>query len=72
MTMYFHIVGGVVRYRDLDAKIKIANFFPGVFVGDSRKFKVSRLFFFAFYAANAKKLQINAQLSYVATAQSAG
>ena len=26
------IVGGVVRYRDLVAKIKIAKFFPGVFV----------------------------------------
>ena len=26
------IVGGVVRYRDLVAKIKIAKFFPGVLV----------------------------------------
>ena len=32
------IVGGVVRYRDLVAKIKIMKFFLGVFVGDSRKF----------------------------------
>ena len=30
-------VGGVVRYCDLVAKIKIAKFFPGMFVGDSRK-----------------------------------
>ena len=40
------IVGGVVRYRDFVVKIKKkANFFPGVFVGDSRKFvhaKISR------------------------------
>ena len=28
------IVGGVVRHRDLVAKIKIAKFFPGMFVGD--------------------------------------
>ena len=41
----WEIVGGVVRYRDLVAKIKIAKYFPGVFVDDSRKFvlvKISR------------------------------
>ena len=37
------IVGGVVRYRDLVAKIKIAIFFPGVFVGDSRKFVLAKI-----------------------------
>ena len=41
------IVGGVVRYRDLVAKIKITKFFPDMFVGDwqklcSRKFPVIR------------------------------
>ena len=38
------IVGGVVRYCDLVAKIKIAKFFPGVFVGDSRKFVLAKNF----------------------------
>ena len=37
------IVGGVVRYRDLVAKIKIAKFFPGEFVGDSRKFVLAKI-----------------------------
>ena len=32
------IVEGVVRDRDLVAKLRIQNFFPGMFVGDSRKF----------------------------------
>ena len=30
----WEIVGGVVRYCDLVGKIKLAKFFPGVFVGD--------------------------------------
>ena len=37
------IVGGVVRYRDLVAKIKIAKFFSCVFVGDSRKFVLAKI-----------------------------
>ena len=37
------IVGGVVKYRDLVAKIKIANIFSGVFVGDSRKFVLAKI-----------------------------
>ena len=37
------IVGGVVRYRDLVAKIKSRNFFPGEFVGDSRKFVLAKI-----------------------------
>ena len=37
------IVGCVVRYCDL-VKIKIANFFfPGMFVGDSRKFMLVKI-----------------------------
>ena len=39
----WEIVGGVVRYRDLVVKIKIAKFFPGVFVGDSRKFVLAKI-----------------------------
>ena len=31
------IVGGVVRDHDLVAKLNIAKFLPGVFVGDSQK-----------------------------------
>ena len=38
------IVEGVVRHRDLVAKIKIVDFFPGVFVGDSRKFVLAKIF----------------------------
>ena len=34
---------GVVRYRDLVAKKKSQNFFPGVFVGDSRKFVLAKI-----------------------------
>ena len=37
------IVGGVLRYRDLVAKINIAKFFPGVFFGDSRKFVLAKI-----------------------------
>ena len=37
------IVGGVVRYHDLVAKIKIAKFFPSVFVGDLRKFVLAKI-----------------------------
>ena len=42
---HFHarIVEGVVRHRDLVAKIKIVKFFPGVFVGDSRKFMFAKI-----------------------------
>ena len=38
------IVGCVVRYCDLVVKIKITNFFffPGMFVGDSRKFMLAK------------------------------
>ena len=40
---HFH-VGGVVRHRDLVAKIKIAkNFFSGLFVGDSRTFMLAKI-----------------------------
>ena len=35
------IVGGVVRHRDLVTEIKTTIFFPGVFVGDSRKFMLA-------------------------------
>ena len=37
------IVRGVVRYRDLVTKIKIAKFFPGVFVSDSQKFVLAKI-----------------------------
>ena len=42
---HFHarIVEGVVRHRDLVAKIKITKFFPGMFVGDSRKFMLAKI-----------------------------
>ena len=44
VTIYMQeIIGGVVRYRDLIAKIKIAKFFPGVFVGDSHKFVLAKM-----------------------------
>ena len=39
----WEIVGGVVRYRDLVGKIKLAKFFPGVFVGDLRKFVLAKI-----------------------------
>ena len=39
----WEIVGGVVRYCDLVAKIHTAKFFPGVFVGDSRKFVLAKI-----------------------------
>ena len=48
------IVGGVVGYRDLVAKIKIANFFPGVFVGDSRKFVLAKISRYTVYSVRAK------------------
>ena len=37
------IVEGVVRDRDLVAKLRIQNFFPGMFVGDSRKFMLVKI-----------------------------
>ena len=38
------IVGGVVGYRDLVAKIKKSrNIFPGVFVGDLQKFVLAKI-----------------------------
>ena len=39
----WEIVGGVVRYRDLVAKKKLRNFFPGMFFGDSLKFVLTKI-----------------------------
>ena len=66
----WEIVGGAVRYRDLVAKIKIAKFFPGVFVGDSRnlcsrKFPAIRYYIF-------EVILIGASLSEPHTSESNG